>query len=95
MSRPEGAIDPQWPLASFASGLRALRAQRGLKYRQLARRAHCSQGALSRAASGRYLPTWEITRAYVLACGGSADQWQDRWREARDLLRAQNGSSRD
>ena len=93
MPRPERPIHPHWPLASFAGGLRALRDERGIKYRQMSRRAHYCVTALAGAASGQYLPTWEVTQAFVLACGGSVDDWHRRWCEARDLVRGTNGVS--
>ena len=91
MPRPERPIDAGWPLASFASGLRALRQERGIKYRQMSVRTNFCVTALAGAASGRYLPTWELTRAFVAACGGPVDEWHERWCAARDLVRAKNG----
>lgn len=90
MPRPERPIDPGWPLASFANGLRALRQERGIKYLQMSRTTNYCVTALAGAASGRYLPTWEVTRAFVVACGGPVDQWHEHWCAARDIVRAQN-----
>lgn len=91
MPRPERPIDACWPLASFASDLRALRRERGIKYRQMSRRTNYCVTALAGAASGRYLPTWEVTQAFVVACGGSVDEWRLRWCAAREFIRAKNG----
>jgi transcriptional regulator with XRE-family HTH domain len=84
MPRPEKPIDPvSGPIAEFAHALRDLRAQVGSPpYKAMAKRVHYSVGALSQAASGARLPTWEVTRAYVRACGGPEDEWQQRWRQA-------------
>ncbi|MFK4149741.1 hypothetical protein [Streptomyces sp. NPDC004065] len=43
-----------------------------------------SQGAstLSQAAGGERLPTLPIVLAYVQACGGDPEEWEERWREA-------------
>jgi WD40 repeat protein/transcriptional regulator with XRE-family HTH domain len=80
MARPEIPIDPRTgPLAEFAVEVRQLRARADVTYRELAQRAHCSASALSQAASGRRLPTWEVTRAFVEGCGGNQQQWQVRW----------------
>lgn len=80
MARPETPIDPRdGPLAEFAAKLRDLRKQAGLTYRELARRAHCSPSALSQAASGRKLPTWEVTKSFVEGCGGDQQHWRTYW----------------
>ncbi|TWP52124.1 helix-turn-helix domain-containing protein [Lentzea tibetensis] len=68
--------------AEFAAELRLLRQQAGSPtYRELARRAHYSSTTLSDAAGGRKLPTLEVTRAYVRACGGDVETWTRRWHE--------------
>jgi hypothetical protein len=54
------------PVKAFAAGLRRLRASTGLTYRQLAVDAHY----------------WELTRAYLVACGVSErglSAWYDVW----------------
>lgn len=94
MPRPEAPIDPDWPLASFASSLRALRLERGITYREMARLTNYGVTALSVAAGGRYLPTLEVTLAYALSCGGIEDEWRLRWYQARDLFRNRNGAER-
>ncbi|WP_344263919.1 helix-turn-helix domain-containing protein [Actinomadura napierensis] len=57
-------------MAEFAQELRNLRELAGLTYRELAQRAHFSLGALSTAAQGKRVPSWEVTQAYVRGCGG-------------------------
>lgn len=81
MGRPERAVDPEsGPVQHFAYDLRRLRLDAGSpSYRELARDTHYSASALSRAASGRELPSLAVTMAYVGACGGKTAQWQARW----------------
>jgi|GEM_PF-3444396 len=86
MPRPERPIDPAaGPVARFAHELRELRNQAGCPpYRAMQVRSHVSYASLSRAAAGRKLPTWPVTRGFVLACGGDPDEWKPRWEAARD-----------
>lgn len=51
----------------------------------MAERVHYSPSALSQAAAGNKLPTWEMTRAFVEACGGDADEWRTHWQQVADL----------
>ena len=91
--RLEAALDPLSPLHGFAEALRKLREQAGqLTYRQLAAQTGFAAGTLARAASGRVLPSWELTFAYVTACGGEQAEWRHRWETARDMTRQQHGS---
>ena len=91
MPRPEKPIDPSSPLADFAGGLRELRRKRGITYREMAGMTNFCVTVLSVAAGGQYLPTWEVTVAYVGACGGSEDEWRSRWTRAREILGSKNG----
>ncbi|MDT0548390.1 helix-turn-helix domain-containing protein [Streptomyces sp. DSM 41529] len=69
----------------FAFALRKLREEAGgITYRAMAHRAGYSVTTLSRAANGEQLPTLPVTLAYVAACGGDADEWEARWREAAE-----------
>lgn len=88
MPRPERPIDESdGPTQRFAAELRKLRDASGSgSYRAMATRAHFSKATLSSAASGHRLPTWDVTRAYVEACGGDLEEWRDRWAEARTEL---------
>lgn len=88
MPRPERPVDSsEGPAQHFAAQLRRLRADAGNPpYRELARTAHFSKATLSAAAAGHRLPTWDVTRAYVLACGGDAAEWQSRWEQTRAAL---------
>lgn len=83
-------IDPhEDPVAELAASLDALRKRSGnIPYRKMADVAKFSHTTLSRAAKGKDLPTWEVTRALVSACGDDPDEWRPRWEFARDRLRA-------
>ncbi|MCL9758844.1 helix-turn-helix transcriptional regulator [Frankia sp. AiPa1] len=91
MARPESPLPSvPGPVRDFAAALRELRQQAGaIPYRQLAKAAHFSPAHLARAADGRALPRWEVASAYVRACGGNLDEWQERWRAARVASRSE------
>ncbi|GIE35115.1 hypothetical protein Ait01nite_081600 [Actinoplanes italicus] len=93
MARPERPLDdPDGPVALLAAELRQLREKAGKPgYRQMAARANYSVATLSAAASGRRLPTLEVTLAYVAACDGDLVQWEQRWREAERSAVAPGG----
>ncbi len=83
MGRPEKPIVTRdGAVADFAEELRRLRKQADLTVQKLAQRAHCSTGAISSAASGRALPSWQIARAYIAGCGQDPEDWQERWEAA-------------
>jgi hypothetical protein len=88
MPRPERPIDASaGPLQEFAAALRKLRTEAGgPPYRTMAANAHVSKASLSAAAAGHRLPTWEVVRAYVAACGGDVDEWRERWMALRAEL---------
>ncbi|MFC5655147.1 hypothetical protein [Streptomyces nogalater] len=90
MGRPENPIDPAaGPVQRFAVELRALRARAGgPTYRSMAQRTPYSAAALSQAAAGERLPSAEVTRAYVTACGGDPDEWEKRRQALADELAA-------
>jgi transcriptional regulator with XRE-family HTH domain len=70
---------------AFAHALQRVRRQAGLSYRQLADRAHYSHPHLIRATSGRQLPTWDVTAAFLTGCGVRPDLmpvWHRRWEQA-------------
>jgi transcriptional regulator with XRE-family HTH domain len=77
----------------FADALQRVRRHARLSYRQLAERAHYSHPQLIRATSGKQLPTWDVTAAYLRGCGVPADLmpvWRRRWdqaaRDPRDVV---------
>ncbi|MGI5500706.1 hypothetical protein [Lentzea sp. CA-135723] len=68
------------PLVEFAAELRLLRAKAGTpSYRDMAGTAFYSASTLSDAASGRKLPSLAVTLAFVRACDGDEDKWEQRW----------------
>ncbi|MGB3735670.1 MAG: helix-turn-helix transcriptional regulator [Ilumatobacter sp.] len=88
--RPEQAVTVgSGPVAAFASQLRDLRVLAGRpSYRELATRANYSSSALSEAARGRRLPSFEVTLAFVRACDGDEPTWASRWQECAEQLSA-------
>lgn len=87
VGRPQLPIDPEWPFATFASGLRALRSSSGLTYEEMARATNFCVSVLSEAAAGKRLPTLPVTLAFVRACGGLESDWERQWRELDALRR--------
>jgi DNA-binding NarL/FixJ family response regulator len=89
MPRRENPIDPAGGLvAAFARELRAQRQAAGApSYREMAQKANYAAPALSRAASGRTLPSWTGVCAYLKACDITDEsclaQWRRRWEQAR------------
>jgi Helix-turn-helix domain len=81
MGRPMRPIDPaDGTIQEFAAELRQLRERAGNPtFRLLARRAHYSPTTLSVACSGTALPSLDVTLAFVRACDGPAEYWQQRW----------------
>ena len=86
MPRPEVEIDGSTPEGAFALGLRALRDEKRLNYQTMAKIAHFAPTTLSKAASGRGLPSLGVTLAYVRACGGSEQEWETSWHDLRATL---------
>jgi hypothetical protein len=81
MPRPERPLDPMaGPRELFAYELRQLRKAAGSPtYQQMAEQTHYSRSALSEAAGGRTFPSWDVTRAFVLACNSDEREWEQRW----------------
>ncbi|GGW60011.1 hypothetical protein GCM10010503_41560 [Streptomyces lucensis JCM 4490] len=90
MARKERPLEgDDGPLLRFAAALRRLRHEAGSPpYRDLAHRAHYSVATLSGAASGRRLPSLDVTLSYVRACGGDPQEWERRWHAVALELRA-------
>ncbi|MFI6499727.1 helix-turn-helix domain-containing protein [Nonomuraea typhae] len=90
MGRPEKPLDPQaGPIEAFAYALRRLREEAGRPtYRELARRTRYSATALQVASRGERLPSLAVTLAFVQACGGDRQEWEQRWRAAETALAA-------
>ncbi|MEV4139668.1 helix-turn-helix transcriptional regulator [Dactylosporangium sp. NPDC049742] len=88
--RPETPIDPTaGPIEKFAFDLRERRESAGRPtYRTMAAVARYSPAALSQAAAGRRLPTWDLTRAFLTACNVS-DQEMRRWKQNWEAINRQ------
>ncbi|MEU3627881.1 hypothetical protein BS329_40280 [Amycolatopsis coloradensis] len=85
--RPQKPVDPAaGEVAQFARGLRDLKAAEGMSYRKMAALAHYSSTALSTAANGDRLPSWDVTKAYVTVCRGDIQEWHQRWSAVRATL---------
>lgn len=84
MGRPERPLDPAaGPAQAFANELRSSREAAGRpKYSTLAQRTGRSQTALSEAAGGQRLPSWETVEAFVRGCGDDPAAWRARWEAA-------------
>lgn len=96
MPRPEKPLSGSGPLAEFAAQLRALREQAGRPtYKRLEKVAGFSASTLSEAAGGAKFPTWDVTLAYVTACGGDAGRWRDRWETTRRVIEAEPAQQPD
>ncbi|MGI5499408.1 hypothetical protein [Lentzea sp. CA-135723] len=83
MPRPEKPLDPfAGPVQQFAFDLRKLREKAGSPgYRELGRLSHYSASTLADAARGERLPSLAVALAFVRACGGDEERWEQRWRE--------------
>lgn len=80
MGRQEQPLDPgHGPLARFACDLRDLRRRAGSPpYRELATRTHYSASTLAAATAGHRLPGAAVLAAFVGACGGDPEDWEQR-----------------
>jgi transcriptional regulator with XRE-family HTH domain len=96
MGRPQQPLDRDGaPLTEFAIRLRDLRDRADLTYDQLARKTTFARGTIHEAMRGRRLPSRDVTRAIVTACGGDARGWEDyRLRVKRALDHQLPGSMR-
>lgn len=88
MSRPEKPFpaNAPGPLVEFAAGLRALRSQAGMTYRELAAITHYSVTTLSQAAAGSRLPDRQVALAYAAACDSDTAEWAVRWDDTKAAL---------
>lgn len=67
-------------LARFLRELRQLRDGAGLGHAELAARAHYPYDSILAAEAGPALPDLPVLSAYVRGCGGTAEEWEERWR---------------
>lgn len=91
MGRSERSLgNKETPAEIFAAELRRLRVEAGnptyLKMYRACGKIR-SKTALSEAAGGDHLPTWETVEAYVSALGRDPAAWRCRWEEAQDQER--------
>ncbi|MFI5916824.1 tetratricopeptide repeat protein [Dactylosporangium sp. NPDC051541] len=86
MPRPERALFPDLsPLHAFAADLRALRVRaRNPTYQAMARHTGRSRTALSEAAGGDVIPTWDTVIAYVSFCGEDPNRYRQAWEQLRE-----------
>jgi hypothetical protein len=66
--------------ARFLRELRQLRDGAGLGHAELAARAHYPYDAIKAAEVGPALPDLPVLSAYVRGCGGTTEEWEERWR---------------
>lgn len=64
----------------FLRELRELRDGAGLGHAELAARAHYPYDTVKAAEIGPELPDLPVLSAFVRACGGTAEDWEERWR---------------
>lgn len=64
----------------FLNELRQLRSGAGLGHAELAARAHYPYDSIRAAEVGPSLPDLPVLSAFVRACGGTAEEWEERWR---------------
>ncbi|HEY7278973.1 MAG TPA: helix-turn-helix domain-containing protein [Trebonia sp.] len=60
--------------------LRQLRDGAGLGHAELAARAHFPYDSIRAAEVGPALPDLPVLSAYVRGCGGTTEEWEERWR---------------
>ena len=73
-------------LAEFAADLRELRVRQNFTYKELAEKTGRAPSTLTAAVEGTRLPNLSITLLWVRACGGSEEEWHQRWIELRSRL---------
>jgi hypothetical protein len=66
--------------ARFLHELRQLRDGAGLGPAELAARAHYPYDRIRAAEAGPALPDLPVLSAYVRGCGGTTEEWEERWR---------------
>jgi hypothetical protein len=66
--------------ARFLLELRQLRDGAGLGQAELAARAHYPYDRIKAAEVGPTLPDLPVLSAYVRGCGGTTEEWEERWR---------------
>jgi len=97
MPRPQRPLDPEaGPVRAFAAELRRVREKAGNpKYLQMARLTGRSRTALSEAAGGDHLASWETVEAYLTACRQDPVPWQPKWEAVRAQIRPSQPAATD
>jgi len=72
-----GSVDDT---ARFLRELRQLRDGAGLGHAELAARAHYPYDSIRAAEVGPALPDLPVLSAFVRGCGGTTEEWEERWR---------------
>jgi DNA-binding XRE family transcriptional regulator len=75
--------------------LRQLRDGAGLGQAELAARAHFSYDSIRAAEVGPALPDLPVLSAYVRGCGGTTEEWEERWRSLTRTPSLPVSASRD
>ncbi|MFF3513096.1 helix-turn-helix domain-containing protein [Streptomyces sp. NPDC002573] len=83
---------PAGPAAVLARALSQLQRVSAKSFRRLAEDTHISASYVSRVLSGERCPSWKVTRALTLACGGDPAEIQPLWAAARGQTPSQRGS---
>jgi hypothetical protein len=78
--RQMGRGAPGDDAARFLRELRQLRDGAGLGQAELAARAHYPYDTIRAAEVGPTLPDLPVLSAYVRGCGGTTEEWEERWR---------------
>ena len=91
MGRSEEPSEPLvGPLAEFAVSLQGLRLAAGNpSFDELGRRSELPSTDLAAAVSGRIVPSFAVTLAFVRACHGDEDEWALRWHAMQERLGAE------
>lgn len=85
MARTQQALQGDGPAIRFANRLRHARQSAGLTLRRLSEISGYSVGALSNAESGRKIPSWDLTEAFVRACRQpDVGRWRGWWESERE-----------
>jgi hypothetical protein len=81
--------------ARFLRELRQLRDGAGLGHAELAARAHFPYDSIRAAEVGPALPDLPVLCAYVRGCGGTTEEWEERWRSLTSSPSLPVSTSRD